>query len=358
MTRLLAIGQMARHSGLTVSALRFYDGAGVLVPAVVDERSGYRWYGPEQVAAACLLARLRRVGMPLPEIVRVLQSRPVEALAVLDAHLVRLEDGLRDARRELSAARALIEPEENAMTWMTMDARTLARELRAVRFAVSVDPELPMLGGVRFDVEDDVLRLVATDRYRLAVASVPVVRADSSRVQVTAPVGFVDDVLQALGVPGSADRAEVRLGFGDEQLSLEFGGTSVHGLALVGDFPDYRRLVPGRRPDSVLVDVGRLRAELQSGVAVSSHREKDGVEYDLTILRLDPDGNLRVSADPVEDAGTPIGVNREFLLQALDAGGADELLLELDGPIAPLALHDPRREGSFSILMPTRLTPA
>ena len=26
------IGQMARESGLTVSALRFYDGAGVLVP--------------------------------------------------------------------------------------------------------------------------------------------------------------------------------------------------------------------------------------------------------------------------------------------------------------------------------------
>jgi DNA-binding transcriptional MerR regulator len=38
-----SIGEMARASGLTVSALRFYDGAGVLVPAFVDPETGYRW---------------------------------------------------------------------------------------------------------------------------------------------------------------------------------------------------------------------------------------------------------------------------------------------------------------------------
>jgi hypothetical protein len=37
----LSIGEVARASGLPVSALRFYDGAGVLVPASVDPRTGY-----------------------------------------------------------------------------------------------------------------------------------------------------------------------------------------------------------------------------------------------------------------------------------------------------------------------------
>lgn len=51
-----SIGEMARDSGLNVSALRFYDGAGVLVPAWVDPVSGYRWYGPEQLEESQLLA--------------------------------------------------------------------------------------------------------------------------------------------------------------------------------------------------------------------------------------------------------------------------------------------------------------
>ena len=105
------IGQMARESGLTVSALRFYDGAGVLVPARVDPQSNYRWYSDDQVLTARLVARLRRVGLPLADICRVLEHRrnPPVVDEILRAHLTRLEDGLADARRELSAARALLD---------------------------------------------------------------------------------------------------------------------------------------------------------------------------------------------------------------------------------------------------------
>jgi hypothetical protein len=58
-----SISEMARDSGLSVSALRFYDGARVLVPAWVDPVSGYRWYGPGQLEESRLLARLRREAM-------------------------------------------------------------------------------------------------------------------------------------------------------------------------------------------------------------------------------------------------------------------------------------------------------
>ena len=93
------IGQMARVSGLTVSALRFSDSAGVLVPAWLDPHSNYRWYADDQVVAARLLARLRRVGMPLADICRVLEHRadPAVVDVILHVHLTRLEDGLADA---------------------------------------------------------------------------------------------------------------------------------------------------------------------------------------------------------------------------------------------------------------------
>ena len=105
-----SIGEAARDSGLGVSALRFYDRAGVLVPAWVDPVSGYRWYEPGQLDEARLLARLRRAGMPLADIRLVLAgwSGPDTGLVrkLLDAHLGRLEQGLSDAREEFSALRA------------------------------------------------------------------------------------------------------------------------------------------------------------------------------------------------------------------------------------------------------------
>ena len=149
---------MSRESGLTVSALRFYDGAGVLVPAHVDAQTGYRYYAPEQLVAARLVAALRRVGMPLAGIREVLARRTdsgPSSHAALDAHLRRLEQGLADARRELSSVRSLIEQEEHPVpsTTVTVRGSELADALRAVRFAVGSDPELPVLGGVLLDVD-------------------------------------------------------------------------------------------------------------------------------------------------------------------------------------------------------------
>src|SRR5829696_8182106 len=126
---------MARESGLTVSALRFYDGAGVLVPARKDPQSNYRWYSDDQVVPARLIARLRRVGLPLADIARVLEHRrdPSVVDEVLGAHLTRLEDGLADARRELLHARALLDQEKPVTTVVRTTAAGLVAALRAVR---------------------------------------------------------------------------------------------------------------------------------------------------------------------------------------------------------------------------------
>jgi DNA-binding transcriptional MerR regulator len=62
---LFTIGDLARASGLSVSALRFYDRAGLLVPVRVDPVTGYRWYSADQIRPARIVAGLRRVAMPL-----------------------------------------------------------------------------------------------------------------------------------------------------------------------------------------------------------------------------------------------------------------------------------------------------
>ena len=65
---LLTIGAFARASRLSPKALRLYDSLGLLMPAHVDEVSGYRFYRPDQLERARLVAWLRRLGMPLARI--------------------------------------------------------------------------------------------------------------------------------------------------------------------------------------------------------------------------------------------------------------------------------------------------
>lgn len=351
------IGQMARDCGLSVSALRFYDGAGVLVPARVDPHSGYRWYRDDQVRTARLIARLRRVAMPLADIRRVLEHRQDRAVVdqILRAHLTRLEEGLADARRELSAAMSLLDTarpnEESPMistTRITTTAEELGDALRAVRYAVGTDAALAMLTGVLFDADGESLRVVASDRHRLAVSTFAG-EIEGPPVSVIAPVALVDEVLGALDAGGPA----VVVVQGDD-LAVEVAGRSVAGRRLDHDFPDYRRLIPAGATHRVDVDVADLRARLASAPTRAVRNEETGAESIATVLTLDADGALHVTDDR---AGVvDVGIDREFLLQALDAGGSGQLVLELDGPITPLAIRNRHRSGDVSLLMPIRLT--
>jgi DNA-binding transcriptional MerR regulator len=80
MENLLPIGQFAAATRLSQKALRLYGENGLLPPAWVDPDSGYRYYSPDQLRAATLIAFLRRSGMVLREIREFLRNPTVERI--------------------------------------------------------------------------------------------------------------------------------------------------------------------------------------------------------------------------------------------------------------------------------------
>jgi PPM family protein phosphatase len=84
---LLTIGEFARAARLSPKALRLYDDLGLLRPHAVDSWSGYRYYAPDQLDRARLIAWLRRLGMPLARIGAVVDLPPAEAAAGVTAFL-------------------------------------------------------------------------------------------------------------------------------------------------------------------------------------------------------------------------------------------------------------------------------
>lgn len=99
---LLTIGTFARAAGLSPKALRLYDELGLLPPARVDPESGYRFYRPQQLERARLVAWLRRLGMPLAQIKTVCELAPADAAGEVAAYWSQVEAAMV-SRRELAA---------------------------------------------------------------------------------------------------------------------------------------------------------------------------------------------------------------------------------------------------------------
>ena len=97
----VSIGEFARRSRLSIKALRLYDKRRVLVPARVDEVSGYRYYDVAQLEDARLVAMLRQLDLSLAAIRKLVACDPADAADQIAAHWRKVES-VHDARRELA----------------------------------------------------------------------------------------------------------------------------------------------------------------------------------------------------------------------------------------------------------------
>ncbi len=227
------------------------------------------------------------------------------------------------------------------MTTMTVLGADLADALAAVRFAVSDDPGLPALRGVLFDYDGGVLRLVASDRYRLAVSTVRARNQHGPAVQLIAPRSLIDDC----ALPR------------DTEISIRLNPHTVHiadtqSAAIDAVFPDYQRLLQTMPARQITIKSADLLHRLATGPTRTLTQAPNGIPHEVSLVLLTDD-----TIDVIErDHPDAVGFNREFLLEAIDAGGASQLVLALDGPITPLAIRDPDRPHDINLLMPTRLT--
>jgi len=139
---MLRIGDFARLAGVTVRALRHYEGERLLAPAEVDEETGYRWYRFDQLAELDRILALRDLGFSLADVRELLASAAdVDALT-----------------RRLKEQRSRIAAEVERQT-----ARL--RRLEALQRAIASDPRAPEL-SVRVRPIPDIRALALRARVR------------------------------------------------------------------------------------------------------------------------------------------------------------------------------------------------
>lgn len=171
---MLAIGEFSRLTHLSVRTLRRYHDADLLVPATVDDATGYRYYSAEQIPTAQVIHRLRQLDVPLPDVRRIVRSAdPGTRAALVGDHLQRLESELDRTRAAVASLRRLLRPEP----------APLQVELRAV--------PATRVAAVEGDVErDDVLSW-----YSGAMAELDAAVAEPTGV----PGGLYDNGLFEVG---------------------------------------------------------------------------------------------------------------------------------------------------------------
>lgn len=243
----------------------------------------------------------------------------------------------------------------------TVPAAAFADAVSQAAVAAGRDDTLPMLTGVRVEIEGDQLTLAATDRFRLAVRELswsPTQPGLSTAVLV--PAKTLADTARSM-----AGEGEVTIALADGMLGLAAGGRRTTVRLLDVEFVKYRSLLPKEHTTTVEVSVGELAEAIKRVSLVTDRGHHLRMQVSEGTLGLAAGGDDEGSAEeeiPVTADGAEllIAFNPGYLLDGLAVLRTERVRIAFTAPGRPALLlpvaDDSSAEPAYRYLvMPARL---
>jgi DNA polymerase-3 subunit beta len=241
---------------------------------------------------------------------------------------------------------------------LTLKAQELKEAITQTIFATAIDETRAVLTGVLLKINEEELRLVATDSYRLA-ERILTLASKHKPLQVIVPARTLQEVARIMTDPSQ----EAHIFVAENQILFTFEGTELISRLIDGTFPDYEQILPkkaettihlGKAPFGQVMKMASFFArESANNVQLKAVSGEDKV----AVTAVSPQIGDTVSELPAKVVGETVEIafNAKFILDALAVFPTDELNLELSGKLAPGVLRPAKKTDYLYLIMPLRV---
>jgi DNA polymerase III subunit beta len=307
-------------------------------------------------------------GRLLADISRSLPARPVE-ITTEGAKVQLVCGSARFSLLTLPVDEYPSLPEMPSLTGTLPGARLAAAVLQ-VAVAAGRDDTLPVLTGIRIELDGDKVTLAATDRYRLAVRELTWTPEQPGLDAVAlVPAKTLADTAKSLAGCESVAVALARSSSGEGLVGFDGGGRRTTTRLLEGEFPKYRALLPTESASVADVDTATLVESVKRVALVAERNTPVRLTFSAGELQLDAGTGDEAQATEalacsLEGEPLTIAFNPQFLLDGLGAVNAAVTRLSFTTPSKPAVLTGGSGDGDGAVpagayrylLMPVRLS--
>lgn len=253
-------------------------------------------------------------------------------------------------------------PDNDDGAWLKISGKDLRRLLDKTAFAISTDAVKFYFGGVylhQVTVDgESMLRAVATDGHRMAMADMPAPEGLEAGSGALIPRKAVTELRRFV----DAADIEVFLRLGRALVSAKAPGATLASKLIDGEFPQYQRVIPADLPRRVEGDVGRLTAALKRAAIMSGGEKIRSVKVSiepgaLKIVGRESQGGEAEDVVEVGYEGEPCeySFNVAYLLDIVGQMEGRTIDLHFGGSNDAVKATDALDGAAMFIVMPLRV---
>lgn len=232
-----------------------------------------------------------------------------------------------------------------------------ASMVRRVARVVSKDESRAILTGVLITLEDQHLKMVATDSYRLAITEAELDGPTADEFQAVIAGTFLQDIA---ALPKTDN--PVSFALAENQIVVTYQDTVFVNRRIEGNFPNYRQLLPDSHTTRVSIPVEHLVAAVKRTSLLG--QASSPVKFDINIasqttqlssVAQDVGSAQETIACQGEGEDVEIAFNYAYLLDGLAAVGTEEVFLEVQSSLKPGIFKTAAPENFLYLVMPVRI---
>ena len=248
-----------------------------------------------------------------------------------------------------------LEKSENFVTITTSDLLDIVKE---TAFATSNDESRPVLTGISFKINGDLLECIATDSYRLAKKNLRLNKPVEENYNIIIPG---KNIIEFSRIIDNNDK-EVKLHIFNNKILFENEDLLFQSRLINGNYPPTSKSIPEEFNLTIKANLSQLYNVIEQASILTTDKEKNIVSLStkgdlLTVKSVSNEKGkaemkMNISKDTKEEI--TIAFSAKYMMEALNALSTEEVEMSFVGEVKPIVIKNNVDDGLLQLVVPIR----
>ena len=225
-------------------------------------------------------------------------------------------------------------------------------------FAVSSQETRPILTGINFKINNNLLECISTDSYRLAKKSIVLNNNVNEELDIVIPGKNLIELSKII----DDEEKEISMHIFTNKVLFKFDNTKFQTRVLNGTFPDVNRLIPNSFSTIIKVSNNEFYNVIDRAALLTSEKDKNIVNFEnndniVTISSNSPEiGRVeeKIDVENIEKNDIRISFSSKFMMDALRTIESKNVVLCFNGDVNPIIIKDEDDETLLQLILPIK----
>lgn len=243
-------------------------------------------------------------------------------------------------------------------TPLLIDQKVFKTTINQTIFATSMQESRPVLTGVNFKINNNIMEVTATDSYRLSKKRIILDSEVKDDIDIIIPNRNLNEIIKLI----SDNDNKIELHIFTNKVIFKVENLIIMTRLINGNYPDTNKLIPNEFELKVKVNLINLYNSIDRASLLTNAEEKNTIKLetkkDIMIIssNIPEIGNVeeKIKIEKNVDKDIKISFSSKYMMDAIKTFESEEIELSFNGEIKPIILNYVDNDDLTQLILPIR----